>query len=419
MHCRWKAVGLSLALGVATVGFAAGAAQAAGTQRYVSPSGTNNATCLQANPCKTVGAGVAAAASGDTIHVAAGTYSEQVVVTKSVTIEGAGQNQTTIKAPATFTLDAFGVTAIVEVGGGATVSISKLAVDGPAQSPDSCANDTNNLNYGVWVVGGATLDLSNAAVNDIFNGTYNGPLSGCQIGVAVRYGSNFFGQVAHGAIHNVSVARYEKGGIVVDGPGTAVDVTNNQVTDLPQTTDAPNGIQISRGATATVKNNTVSGNECNFAAPICGGDLFNLNESQGTGILTFQAGHVVIQSNTVFGNDSGIALSSDAAVDRVEGNSLSNNRYVGLVAYGGTIDKVSDNTLNHNGEYGIFLTTDGTHGVSNGAFTNNSAFNNGTKDMYADTNSRNNTFTANDCATAVPSLAFWGCNGDGERGGDR
>jgi parallel beta-helix repeat protein len=415
MRFRVAAIGLAFALGVALAGGTVGVAQAAGTQRYVTPSGSNNATCLQAHPCQTVTAGIAAAAPGDTVNLAAGTYTEQVTVTKSVTIKGAGKAQTTIKAPASYVLDSFAETVEVEIGGGATVAISKLTIAGPAPSPASCAVDSTTLDYGVFVVGGATLNLSNAAVNDIFNGTYNGPLSGCQNGVAIRIGAKYVGQVGHGTINNVTVAQYEKGGVVVDGPGTTADITNSDVIDLPQTTDASNGIQISRGATATVSHNTVSGNECNLAAPICGGDLLNLNESQGTGILTFNAGQVVIESNKVTGNDAGIALFADSATDRVAQNTLNSNRYVGLVAYGGGVYDINDNTLNHNGEYGLFLTTDGTHGVSNANIVDNSAFHNGTKDMYADASSRHITARANDCATAVPSLAFWGCDGNGGR----
>src|SRR5258706_574370 len=39
-------------------------------------------------------------AGGDTINVAAGTYTEQVTITKGVAIAGAGQGVTIVKAPA-------------------------------------------------------------------------------------------------------------------------------------------------------------------------------------------------------------------------------------------------------------------------------------------------------------------------------
>jgi len=47
----------------------------------------------------TVQAGVTAVAAGSTVSVAAGTYTEQVTVSKSLTLIGAGASTTTIKAP--------------------------------------------------------------------------------------------------------------------------------------------------------------------------------------------------------------------------------------------------------------------------------------------------------------------------------
>jgi parallel beta-helix repeat protein len=412
MRLRVTAVGLTLAVGVALAGGATGAAQAAGMQRYVSPGGSNNATCLQANPCQTVTAGVAAAAPGDTINLAAGTYTEQVTITKSVTLKGAGKAQSTIKAPATFVLDAFGQSNIVEIGGGAMVTLTRLTVAGPVPL-GGCGIDTHSIAYGIFVVGDATLDMSNAAVNDIFNGPFNGPVSGCQQGVAVRLGSNFLGQVAHGSLTNVSINRYQKGGIVVDGPGTTATIVNDSVINLPETVIASNGIQISRGATATVTNNTISGNECNNPAPVCGGDLFS-SEAWSAGILTFQAGRTTFSANRATANDIGIALDVDPAGDIVKDNTATNNRYAGIAVFGGQNYLIRDNSLGRNGEYGLLLATDGT-GVSNSNILDNSAFGNHSKDMYADVNSLQNTARSNDCATAVPNLAFWGCDGNGGR----
>src|SRR5581483_6915094 len=128
------------------------------------------------------------------------------------------------------------------------------------------APDMHTLDYGIFVIGNATLDLSEAAVNNIYPGSsFNGPLSGCQTGVAIRAGSKHYGQVAHATIENVTVNLYAKGGIVIDGPGSTGDVEVDQVTDQPENIVASNGIQISRGATATVENDIVRGNECNYA----------------------------------------------------------------------------------------------------------------------------------------------------------
>jgi len=64
----------------------AGAA-AAGTTRYVSPTGTDAGDCT-ASPCRTISYAVGQANADDTISVAAGTYAESVSVTKTLTLIG-------------------------------------------------------------------------------------------------------------------------------------------------------------------------------------------------------------------------------------------------------------------------------------------------------------------------------------------
>jgi parallel beta-helix repeat protein len=66
----------------------AGTARAA-TTLAVSPTGADSATCgAAASPCLTISQAVTNAAAGDTIEVAAGTYTEQVTITKSITLQG-------------------------------------------------------------------------------------------------------------------------------------------------------------------------------------------------------------------------------------------------------------------------------------------------------------------------------------------
>lgn len=70
--------------------------------RYVAPAGSdvdNDCTSI-GTPCETIQHAVDQACPDETVHVAAGTYPEQVTVEKGLTLLGAGAGSTTILAPA-------------------------------------------------------------------------------------------------------------------------------------------------------------------------------------------------------------------------------------------------------------------------------------------------------------------------------
>jgi len=64
---------------------------------FVAPTGQDNKVCTAPDkPCKTIAATLAKAARGDTIIVAAGTYPENLAITKSLSVIGAGAATTLI-----------------------------------------------------------------------------------------------------------------------------------------------------------------------------------------------------------------------------------------------------------------------------------------------------------------------------------
>jgi hypothetical protein len=159
----------------------------------------------------TIQGAVDAAPSGATNHVAPGSYSEQVVISRDLDLRGAGAGLTTIKSPPTLTPFAVNtlinspITAIVRVGHGAHVRMSGLAVSGPIP----CDPVT-----GVAVVQAATLDLFDADVRDI---THDASCPELQTARAVVYGlPPYFrvagvpgGATAFGRVGNVEVDNYQ------------------------------------------------------------------------------------------------------------------------------------------------------------------------------------------------------------------
>ena len=113
----------------------------------------------------TIHAAGQAAAPGDTVRVAKGTYVDEVVIDKDLTLRGARVDATTIKSPPilhSYGLrlpDGRGLTAIVRVWHGARVRMSGFTVSGPIP----CGIEVT----GVQALQGATLDLSDARVTGI------------------------------------------------------------------------------------------------------------------------------------------------------------------------------------------------------------------------------------------------------------
>jgi len=103
--------------------------------------------------------------------------------------------------------------------------------------------------FGVLVNGDVSVvnvDVTNSSIHDIGET----PLNGSQHGVAIYYRALGVG-AARGKIWNNQVARYQKNGITVNGPGIDVSIRENTVSGegpIPYT--AQNGIQAGYGANA-------------------------------------------------------------------------------------------------------------------------------------------------------------------------
>ena len=225
---------------------------------------------------------------GDVLDVSAGTFVEQVVTTKAVTIQGQGEGVTIIKSPATLTAtfvrNAKTYKPIVLVQTVDDVILKDLTVDGAG------LGNANNSFTGVayYNAGGQIMNVTVVDVRDT-------PISGAQ------HGTGILGHVDNASAHtlivdNADVSGFQKSGVLFSGTGLTVDLKNSTVTGAGSIAfTAQNGVQISGGALGSVTGNTVSGFSYTPAT------------YASTGLLVYPTGGTItVSGNTVENSQVGI-----------------------------------------------------------------------------------------------------------------
>jgi parallel beta-helix repeat protein len=235
---------------------------------------------------QTVQAAVTAAAPGDRINVCPGTYVEQVTIPAgkdNLWLQSIGRWAAVIKAPAVM-LDP---KAIVRVNGAQGVRILAFTITGPGGGP------CDALRWGVRVDNGGSADILGNHITQIKDlGS-----SGCQNGVAVLVGRQIEGTTGSAKIMGNVIDNYQKNGPTVDNAGSYAEIAHNRILGFgPTAVIAQNGVQASRGATANIQHNFISGH------------IYTPQAVASTGIILYGSGPVVTEHNTLTANDVGVYL---------------------------------------------------------------------------------------------------------------
>ncbi len=131
---------------------------------------------------------------------------------------------------------------------------------------------------------GASGDIHNNAIS-LGQGLTNE--SGCQEGDAIDIRNSAGTETPSVKVHDNTVAEYMKTGALANG-SVAVTITGNMITGAGNVNHiAQNGIQISRGATARITGNEVSGNS------------YSPKSFVACGILLYKAGGVSASKNGI------------------------------------------------------------------------------------------------------------------------
>ena len=355
-------LGLSLALVLGALLAGSNVALANGTTRWVNGSGTvfmpPGTSCNQPGYL-TIQLAVNAAAPYDRINVCPGTYTEQVTIPagkNNIQLRSVKQWRAVIKAPQP---SPAAMNAIVEVSTSQNVTILAFTITGPGML---CT-----LQYGVRVDSGGSANILGNHITQIRDTSLNCQSMGLKGGEAVRVGRMTEAAVGSAQVIGNVIDNYERNGVTVDNAGSSAGITHNRIFGVKGSSESQNGIQVSRGATATVRHNFVSLNV--FGGP---------QVVASTGILLFFPGTTpsapLTDHNTVASNDQGLYMWGSGSGTTTSHNRVRASGFEGVVLNGATSSEVGYNKSDYNGTSGIkAFNNSNSNSVHNNKATNNGA----------------------------------------------
>jgi len=323
-------------------------------------------------PGQSIQTAVNNAIAGDVITVHPGTYNEQVVISKALTLQGFGEN--TIIRPSQIKANAFALFA--RYGGGKTAAIVVADASGSDVTIRNLKVDGDQIVANGPV--GSNLRQATGLVGVLYRDTA-GTLNGLTVeDIGIKNGNDVLLTSLSPAsplmtveVKNCSISAYLKNGITASGPTVVAEISDNVVSGKgPVTYIAQNGIQVSYGSTGTVHGNKVDGNWYTGA---------NWTSS---GILIFESDEVSVQGNSISESQSGITveawgwMETSASNNKIVNNNITGADWgVSVAAYAIPGSSASDPVANNNKVINNSISArSGDTGVYFGAYSYGGAF---------------------------------------------
>ena len=308
---------------------------------------------------RTIQEAINAASSGDIILVRPGTYKENPVITKPLSLLGANASQTTILA--------------VDTWKTVTVSASKVTISGftiqgfggmPFQPNNVVISNTNQNSYG-----------NNITCNIITGDGYGISLRGSRHYVTDNYvtSNGFAGIYLNGSSNNVITGNNVTGGktgITIEFPSSNNILRNNTMTG-----DNLNfhvmGYDISSFTNDIDTSNTVNGKpiyywvgKANQVVPADAGAVYIINSvnitvqdldlsSNGQGVLLAWTTGSTVRRNNITKCDNGIRIQS-ASNNLVTQNNIYRNT-AGVALWSASYNTLTNNTIKDSRHHAVFL----------------------------------------------------------------
>ena len=345
---------------------------------------------------------------GDTVRIMAGTYTGQYLVTKNITLQGAGTGETILQSPDTANLVNSAKDMLTNNGrkrvpilevrvdspGDGTVTIKNLIIDGNHQGFERDAAN-NNLGLNREFIGIASFDTNTVIENvEVKNIAPNTDTTGWRFknyGILAE-GSTALSSPVTLTVKSSLIHDFQEIGVLAWGPKLHAIITDNTITGTPidSNEDSYWGILAQRGVQIGGNNEINPGN--NYAtvegttAVILGNTIQNIGTAgpyTPSFINLWSAGAVEISDNTLIGcsdpakyKAAGMNLEAQSTPANIHDNTLS-GLYRGIKVSGKTAAEgihgdtydYGDHILTNNSmtaiEYAVYDTTKGNDDENN------------------------------------------------------